>query len=62
MIGVFRLEAQMLPGNGKFEQIGLCTGRDAGESTNIAFNYLKANGNQISGSISTTQQNYIIDY
>ena len=62
MIGVFRLEAQMLPGNGKFERTGLGTGRDARESTNTAFNYLKANGNRISGSISTTQKNYIIDY
>ena len=62
MIGVFRLEAQMLPGSGKFERTGLGTGRDARESTNTAFNYLKANGNRISGSISTTQKNYIIDY
>ena len=29
MIGVFRLESQMLPGNGKFERTGIGTDRDA---------------------------------
>ena len=62
MIGVFRLESQMLPGNGKLERTGLGSDRDAKESSNTAFNYLKANGNRISGSISTTQKDYIINY
>ena len=62
MIGVFRLESQMLPGNGKFERTGLGTDRDARESTNAAFNFLKANANRISGSISTTTKDYIINY
>ena len=56
MIGVFRLESQMLPGNGKFERTGIGTDRDAKESTNTAFNFLKANANRISGSISTTMK------
>lgn len=62
MIGVFRLESQMLPGNGKLERTGLGSDRDAKESSNTAFNFLKANGNRISGSISTTQKDYIINY
>lgn len=62
MIGVFRLESQMLPGNGKFEKTGIGTNRDAKESTNTAFNFLKANANRISGSISTTTKDYIINY
>lgn len=62
MIGVFRLESQMLPGNGKFERTGIGTDRDAKESTNTAFNFLKANSNRISGSISTTTKDYIINY
>ena len=49
MIGVFRLESQMLPGSGKFERTGLGSDRDCRESTNTAFNFLKANGNRISG-------------
>ena len=62
MIGVFRLESQMLPGSGKFERTGLGTDRDAKEATNTAFNYLKANGSRISGSISVTTKDYIINY
>ena len=62
MIGVFRLESQMLPGNGKFERTGIGTDREAKESSNTAFNYLKANGKRISGSISTTTKDYIINY
>lgn len=62
MIGLFRLESQMLPGNGKFERTGLGADRDAKEATNTAFNFLKANSNKISGSISTTTKDYIINY
>lgn len=62
MIGVFRLESQMLPGSGKFDCTGLGSDRDAKEATNTAFNFLKANGNRISGAISTTNKVYIIGY
>jgi len=62
MIGVFRLESQMLPGNGKFERTGLGSDRDCKESTNTAFNFLKANGHRISSGISTTMRDYIINY
>ena len=62
MIGVFRLESQMLPGSGKFERTGLGSDRDAKEASNTAFSYLKANGNRISGSVSTTAKDYVINY
>ena len=62
MIGVFRLESQMLPGNGKLTRMGLGTGRESKEASDTAFNYLKANANRISGSISTTTKDYIINY
>jgi ATP-dependent Lon protease len=62
MIGVFRLESQMLPGNGKFERTGIGSDRGCKEATNTAFNFLKANSNRISGSISTTTKDYIINY
>ena len=62
MIGVFRLESQMLPGNGKFERTGLGTEREAREATNTAFNFLKANASHISGTISTTTKDYIVNY
>ena len=62
MLGVFRLESQMLPGNGKFDRTGLGMDRDARESSNAAFSFLKANSNRISGNISTTMKDYIINY
>lgn len=62
MIGVFRLESQMLPGNGKFERTGIGTDREAKEATNTAFNFLKANARRISNSISTTMKDYIVNY
>ena len=62
MIGVFRLESQMLPGNGKFERTGLGSDTKCKEAANTAFSYLKANSHRISGTISTTTKDYIINY
>ena len=62
MIGCYRLETQMMPGNGKLTCTGIGSGKEPKEATNTAFNYLKANGNAISGNISTTTKDYIINY
>ena len=62
MIGVFRLESQMLPGGGKFERTGIGSEREAREATNTAFNFLKANAGHISGMISITTKDYIVNY
>lgn len=62
MLGAFRLESQMMPGSGKFERSGLGTSTKAKEATNTAFNYLKANSSRISGGISTTTKDYIVNY
>lgn len=62
MIGLFRLESQMLPGNGKFDRSGLSSDKECKEETTAAFNYLKANSGRISGSISTTTKDYMIHY
>ena len=62
MIGVFRLESQMLPGSGKFDKTGLGSDRECKESVDTAFNFLKANGNRISGSIYAANKDYIINY
>lgn len=62
MIGLFRLESQILPGNGRLTCNGIGADREARESTQNAFNYLKANSNHISQSISTTNKDYIIQY
>lgn len=62
MIGLFRLESQILPGNGKFTSNGIGSDREARESIQSAFNFLKGNSNHISQSISTTTKDYIVQY
>lgn len=62
MIGAFRLESQMLPENGKFQRTGLGSDREAKEATDTAFNFLKANCRRISGNISITTNDFIINY
>lgn len=62
MIGVFRLESQMLLGSGKFDRTGIGSDRECKEAADTAYNFLKANGKRISGSISTTNKDYVINY
>lgn len=62
MIGAYRLESEMLPGNGKFDKTGLGSDSKCKEAANTAFNYLKANGKSISSSISVTTKDYIVNY
>lgn len=62
MIGVYRLETQILPGSGKFEKTGIGNDRETKESANTAYNYLKANARTISNSISTASKDYIVNY
>ncbi|AZR71959.1 TIGR02688 family protein [Anoxybacter fermentans] len=60
MIGVFKIETEVVPGSGKFERTGLGSSRDAKESINIAFNYFKANKKNISGSISLNNNDFLM--
>lgn len=61
MLGVYKMEMQMTAGNGKFEKTGLGTDREAKEAVDTAYRYLKANAKSISGSISLTTKDYIMD-
>ena len=62
MFGVYRLETQILPGSGKFTKTGIGIDPNAKSAADAAFVFLKANGNRISGNISTTTKDYIINY
>lgn len=62
MIGVFCLEFQLPPGNGKFERTDMGIDRDAKESSNAALNFLKTNANRLSGSVSAAMKDNIINY
>lgn len=61
MMGVFKLETQMTAGSGKFERTGLGSNSQAKEAMDTAFKYLRANGNTISNSISTTIKDYLVN-
>ena len=60
MIGVYKLEVEVVGGTGKFEKTGLGYDRAAKESIDTAFRYFKANSKNISASISTTNKDYLM--
>jgi ATP-dependent Lon protease len=51
MIGVFKLELQAVPGNGKLTRTGVSSATKIKDSLNIAMNYFKANAQRVSSSI-----------
>ncbi|NFG40385.1 protease Lon-related BREX system protein BrxL [Clostridium botulinum] len=60
MIGVYKIEVEVVGGSGKFEKTGLGYDREAKESIETAFRYFKANSKSISESISTTNKDYLM--
>lgn len=60
MIGVFKIETEVVPGSGKFERSGLGSNREAKENINTAFNYFKANKKNISGTMSAQNFDYLM--
>jgi ATP-dependent Lon protease len=60
MIGVYKLENQVVSGTGKFEKSGVGSHRGAKESLDTAFRYFTANCKSISGSISTKTKDYLM--
>lgn len=60
MIGVYKLENQVVSGTGKFEKSGLGSHRGARESLDTAFRYFTSNSKSISGTISTKTKDYLM--
>lgn len=60
MIGVFKLENQVVSGSGKFEKSGVGTNRDVKESLDTAFRYFTSNSKSISGTISVKTKDYLM--
>ena len=60
MIGVYKIETEVVTGSGKFERTGLGSSRDAKENVNTAFNYFKANKKNISGTISLNNNDFLM--
>lgn len=60
MLGVYKIETEVVPGNGKFERTGLGSNRDAKESIITAFNFFKANKKSISSTISVENNDFLM--
>jgi len=60
MLGVYKMETEMVSGNGKFETTGNGAGREGRENLKTAQNYFKANKKQISNSIRMDNSNYLM--
>ncbi len=60
MIGVYKIETEVVVGRGKIEKTGLGSGKEVKESIQTAFNYFKANRKQISGSISVDNHDFLM--
>lgn len=60
MIGPYKIETEVINGNGKFEKTGLGSDREIKETIDTSFKYFRANSKNISGSISVTARDYMM--
>jgi len=60
MIGVYKIETEVVPGRGKIEKTGLGRSKEVKESIQTAFNYFKANRKAVSGSISIENNDFLM--
>jgi len=60
MIGVYKIENQVVSGTGKFEKSGAGSNRDIREALDTAFRYFTSNCKSISTSISTKTKDFLM--
>lgn len=60
MIGMYKLENEVVSGTGKFDKSGVSSSREARESLDTAFRFFTSNSNSISHSISTKTKDYVM--
>lgn len=60
MIGVFKLENQVVSGSGKFEKSGVGSNRAVKESLDTSYRFFTANSKSISGTISIKTKDYLM--
>jgi ATP-dependent Lon protease len=61
VFGTYRIETELVSGNGKLSITGLNSSTKAKEGVNTAFNYLKANRQYISGNINIINNDFLVD-
>lgn len=60
MIGIYKLENQVVSGTGKFDKSGVGSNREAKESLDTAFRFFTANSKSISNTISSKTKDYLM--
>ncbi len=60
MIGIYKLENQVVGGTGKYDKSGVGSHRGARESLDTAFRFFAANSKNVSNSISTKTKDYLM--
>ena len=60
MIGIYKLENEIVSGTGKFDKSVVSPSREARESLDATFRYFTSNDKSISNSISTRTKNYVM--
>lgn len=60
MLGVYKLENQVVSGTGKFDKAGIGSIREVKESLDTEFRYFTANSKSVSSSISTKTKDYLM--
>ena len=61
-LGAYKLETELMPGNGKFSASGLGSKKEVKDSVDIAYKYFMSNSSSISGQINYKDKNYVIQY
>lgn len=60
LIGIYKLENEMVDGTGKYEKSGISSHRGARESLDTAFHYFSANSKKVSNNISIKARDYLM--
>ena len=60
MIGAFKIETEVINGNGKFEKTGVSSDKYAKEAIDTSFKYFRAHSKNISGTISLSKKDYMM--
>ena len=60
MLGIYKLENEVVSGSGKFDKSGIGSDREVRESLDTAFRYFSANSKSISNTISTKTKDYLM--
>jgi ATP-dependent Lon protease len=60
MVGIFKLELQVVSGSGKLVRTGVASVSGMKDSTSIAMNYFKANAHLVSGSIHSSNSDFLL--